>query len=110
MLNTDTHTSVANIMVKSIYSPKDRAYIAHELIAIRKHLHVGMTRFNAEILVTVAANNQRIVKPDGSTGLYVEQLSVKNTYHFFDGVRSDDARVQILDAYLQITNETRAAQ
>lgn len=98
-LNVDRHY----IVVRSIYSKAERKDIRDWHKARMKTLDVGVPRFHKEILRQVSANNQRIEKYDGSIGLHVDQLSVKNLYHFFDGRRSDDARVQILDAYKQIT-------
>ncbi len=93
------------IKVKSIYTITERKIIRQRLTVRMIELNVGMTLFHADITYIVAANNERIVKPDGNRGLYVEQLSVKNMYHFYDGKRSHDTRVQVLDAYLQILQE-----
>jgi len=100
MSNEENKTNT--IKVASIYSPEEREEIKAKLKARIKELDVGMPRFLDEILRQVEANNKRIEKINGHFGLYTDQLSVKNMYHFFEGRRSDDARVQILDAYLQI--------
>ena len=105
MPNTNTDTSIVNIKVKSIYSPDERTHIAERLSVIRKHLNVGMRRFHAEVTNTVDNNNCRIQKPDGIMGLYTGQISERNMRHFFSGVRSADAKVQILHAYLEIVIE-----
>lgn len=94
------------IFVNSIYGPDMRTDIRDRLAVIMASFDIGMPRLHAEITQTVSANNKRIRKPPHqNSGLYVDQLSVKNLYHFFEGRRSEDARVQILDAYLQIAEE-----
>lgn len=93
------------IFVKSIYAPEARSGIRERLADILAAMEIGMPRLHTEITQTVAANNKRIFKGYGKSGLHVDQLSVKNLYHFFEGRRSDDFRVQILDAYLQIASE-----
>lgn len=94
------------ITVKSIYTLAERKRI-RELLAQRMiELDVGMTHFHADITYIVAANSKHIIKADGNMGLYVGQLSIKNMYHYFEGKRSNDSRVQILDAYCQIIGES----
>jgi len=105
MPNDKTDSPVANIRVKSIYSLKERERIRVLLTEHRKKLGVGMTLFHADITYIVAANNARIQKPNSQLGLNVDMLSVKNLTGFFQGIRSNDTRVQILDAYLQISQE-----
>ena len=100
-------TILPNIYVQSLYCDGMRERIRIRLDAIRDHYKIGMIRFHAEIVETVAINNSRIFKPNGKCGLYLGQLSVKNLYHFCEGVRSHDTRVQILDAYLKIANEAQ---
>jgi len=95
------------IKVKSIYTTAERKAIRQGLTVRMIELGVGMTLFHADITYIVAANNERIVKPDGSRGLYVDMLSVKNMYHFYEGKRSHDTRVQIFGAYLQISQEVQ---
>ncbi len=107
MSNEENKTNT--IKVASIYSKGEREEIKAKLKARIKELGVGMPRFLDEILRQVEANNKRIEKIDGHIGLYTDQLSVKNMYHFFEGRRSDDARVQILDAYLQIMERNASA-
>ena len=94
------------IRVKSIYSPSDRNQLIIALKKRRAELEVGMPRFLADIVEVVRANNHRIQKIDGSFGLHVDQLSVRNMYHLLnDGKRSDDRRMQVLDAYICILRE-----
>lgn len=95
----------APIFVKSIYTTAERKTIRQRLTLRMVELDVGMTRFHADITYIVAANNKRIVKPDCNRGLNIEQLSIKNMYHFYEGKRSHDSRVQLLDSYLQILQE-----
>lgn len=95
------------IRVKSIYTTAERKAIRQQLAVRMIELDVGMTRFHADITYMIAANNEHIIKPDGRIGLYVEQVSVKNMYHFFEGRRSHDSRVQIFDSYLKILEEIK---
>ena len=97
------------IFVRSIYSPEARSDIRDKLANILTALEIGMPRLHTEITRAVAANNKRILKSYGKAGLHVDQLSVKNLYHFFEGRRSDDSRVQILDAFLQLYEEQPSA-
>lgn len=108
---TTQNENKTTITVRSIYTPKERERIREELKTRMEELSVGMPRFHSEIMKQVGANNKRIQKFDGKVGIHKDQLSVKNLYHFFEGRRSDDARVQILDAYLQtLANEGRTVQ
>jgi len=93
------------IQVRSIYPPALRIAIRDGAEEVRTSLAIGMNLFHNEVLGVVGANNHRIRKPDGSFGLYVDQLSVKNLYGLRDGSRMHDARVQILDAYLQAVRD-----
>lgn len=103
------HEHKIPVIVKSIYTTTERIAIRQRLKVRMIELGIGMTRFHADITYIVAANNERIFKPDGNRGLYVEQLSIKNIYHFCEGKRSHDARVQMFDAYLQISQEMKKA-
>jgi hypothetical protein len=93
------------IIVKALYAPDDRAYLREFLVSRKIDLDVGMWRLHAHITGLVHANRGRIIRETGITGIYVDQLSVRNLYHFFDGRRTDDERVAILDAYVQLSDE-----
>lgn len=92
------------IMVRTIYTPGHRTYIRKALAEHLGELQVGMTLYHAEITGVVKANSNRIVRHTGATGIYTDQLSVRNLYHFFEGKRTHDTRMQILDAYEQLLN------
>lgn len=101
----NTHSFIPFIFVETIYGPTQRKSFQCELSKLMAEFDIGVPRLCCEIQQVVSANNKRIKKIDGSTGLHVDQLSSKNMYHFFADKRSDDARIQILDAYLQIKKE-----
>jgi len=79
-----------------------QTHIRTKLAARKVKLDIGMTLYHGEITRTVDANRKYIVSSIGIVGIYTDQLSVKNLYHFFDGRKTHDARMQILDSYLQI--------
>lgn len=93
------------IIVRTIYTPGHRNYIRNSLAKRKLELEVGMTLYHSEITRIVEANRRRVLRETGETGIYTDQLSVRNLYHFFDGKRTHDARMQILDAYEQLLKE-----
>lgn len=93
------------IFVRSVYSPEPRVELRDTVIDARSFLGIGMPLFLAELLTVVSANNRRIRKPNGSVGLNLDQLDVKALYGFCGGRRTQDARVQLIDAFCQIVTE-----
>jgi hypothetical protein len=97
------------IFVGSIYSPKEGEVFRKFLKQLRAEKEIGVGKLANEIKETVSFNRQRIRKPNGSIGLFVDQLSERNLRHFLSGKRSHDARMQILDAFCQIYQEKPSA-
>ena len=93
------------IIVRNIYTPGHRAYIRSALAKRKIELEVGMTLYHSEITRMVTANRRRVLRDTGETGIYTDQLSVRNLYHFFDRRRTHDSRMQILDCYEQLLKE-----
>lgn len=91
------------IVVRAMYTPAERSRLRDILSERRIELDIGMPRFHSYVTRLVHANRKRIWKETGEAGIYVDQLSVRNLYHFFDGRRTDDERVAILDAYAQLS-------
>lgn len=88
-----------SVVVSTMYSTADRASLRSILHRKREELGVGMHLFHSHVVRIVDANRTRIFKDTGEAGIYVDQLSVRNMYHFFDGRRTEDERVAILHAY-----------
>ena len=66
------------IIVKGLYAPDERAYLREFLVSRKIDLDVGMWRLHAHITGLVHANRGRIIRETGITGIYVDQLSVRN--------------------------------
>jgi len=93
------------IIVRTIYTPGHRIYIRKALSDRLDELQIGMTYYHSEITGVVKANSKRVVSHIGVQGVFTDQLSVRNLYHFFEGRRTHDTRMQILDAYEQLMNK-----
>lgn len=93
------------IFVSTIYTPQQRQVIRDAMAARKIELDVGMTLLHADITRLVHANRHRVVCQLGRIGVFVDCLSTRNLFHMFDGRRTHDCRMQILDAYLQILSE-----
>ena len=91
--------------VRLIYSSKQREELKNELNAIIAELNVGMDLLCSAIQRSVKANNARIKKPDGSSGLHVDQISAANLRGFLRGSRMADERVQLVDSFVHLYRE-----
>ena len=92
------------ITVQFSYTLSQREQLRQRIKARQEALGCGAPLFCKEIQALVGMNADRIRRPGGA-GICVDQLGYKNVYHFLEGRRTQDHRMQIFDAYLQLIDE-----